>query len=240
MLRVTQGTGITGPGSTGPFLSGPFLSGPFLTGPALVRWLARLAEVDVPESRQVFADRLGQWLSWADAISLSSALSQHPGSGTGAVATAPDDEADRSRVRSALAQAVADDSAFKPAGMDVLAGFVPYRRAYHVRQQAMETAIVALRARLRSSLTARSPALARLAAVDAVMEQSLGARERSLLSSVPVLLERYFERLRRSNEDAECHAWHTQFAKDVQGVLLAELDLRLQPVEGLLDALRLH
>lgn len=228
MLRVTQGTGNTGPG----------LAGTGFTGPVLVRWLARLAEVDVPESRQVFADRLGQWLSWADAISLSGALGAAIGSGT---AAAGDDEGERTRVRAALAKAIADDGAFRPGAIDARDGFVPYRRAYHQRQQAMDAGIGPLRARTRQTLAARSPALARLAAVDAVMEQALAPRERSLLSSVPVLLERYFERLRRTaEEDGAADAWRAQFAADMQGVLLAELDLRLQPVEGLLDALRAH
>jgi hypothetical protein len=33
-------------------------------------------------------------------------------------------------------------------------------------------------------------------------------------------------------------AWLDVFRKDMQGVLLAELDIRFQPVEGLLEALR--
>ncbi|WP_029227051.1 DUF3348 family protein, partial [Burkholderia ubonensis] len=49
-----------------------------LSGPTLVRLLARLADADVPESRQTLADRLSQWLGWTDAISLSSALNGSP------------------------------------------------------------------------------------------------------------------------------------------------------------------
>lgn len=49
-----------------------------MSGPTLVRLLARLADADVPESRQSLSDRLSQWLGWTDAISLSSALSGGP------------------------------------------------------------------------------------------------------------------------------------------------------------------
>ncbi|HEX7937312.1 MAG TPA: DUF3348 family protein, partial [Paraburkholderia sp.] len=49
-----------------------------LSGPALIRLLARLVDVDVPESRQSLSDRLSQWLGWTDAIALSSALTGAP------------------------------------------------------------------------------------------------------------------------------------------------------------------
>jgi hypothetical protein len=130
-------------------------------------------------------------------------------------------------------------------------------------------AIGNLRGRLRSMLAARTPAMARLAVVDAVMERALSERERNLLAAVPVLLAAHFERLRaaeqatlaaaeaaeaaESADDAGSNAassaasnpaaptpgaWLNVFRKDMQSVLLAELDVRLQPVEGLLAALR--
>lgn len=223
-MRVTQGTGFT--------------------GPALVRWLARLSEIDVPESRQVFADRFGQWLGWADAISLSGAMAaQAAPAAAGRATAAPGhpEEDDRDRVRATLAKGIADNEVFASAGPDPQAGFLPYRRAYFNRQQQMDHAIGPLRSRLRSALASRSPALARLASVDAVMEQVLGARERSLLSTVPVLLERHFERLRHAAPDEAAPGdWRVPFAQDMQAVLLAELEHRLQPCEGLLDALRAH
>jgi hypothetical protein len=93
--------------------------------------------------------------------------------------------------------------------------------------------------------------MCRLAEVDAVMERALSPRERSLLATVPALLGGHFERLRkaeqetladaRASEDAPTiapGAWLNVFRKDMQSVLLAELDLRFQPVEGLLAALR--
>ncbi|MFP3803289.1 DUF3348 family protein, partial [Paraburkholderia sp. SIMBA_027] len=46
------------------------------------------------------------------------------------------------------------------------------------------------------------PGMARLAALDAIMERVLGARERSLLSAVPALLGTRFERLRDAERQA--------------------------------------
>ncbi|KLN58572.1 hypothetical protein VPARA_02940 [Variovorax paradoxus] len=112
----------------------------------------------------------------------------------------------------------------------------------------MEAGIGPLRGRLRALLAARSPAMARLAAVDVVMEQVLAAREHSLLGAVPALLEKHFTRLRQASLEtmgepdgvAEAGEWLHVFRKDMKNVLLAELDFRFQPIEGLLEALRMR
>ncbi|KWZ47855.1 hypothetical protein WS73_04735 [Burkholderia savannae] len=237
-----------------------------LGGPALIRLLARLADADVPESRQSLSDRLSQWLAWTDAIALSSALGMSPPAvAAGARADGDGDRDNASgqcaRVRASLAKAIARTgalaagrdsvapSAARDAAADAPADFTLFRHDYLSMQQAMEIDIGDLRGRLRQTMAARTPALARLAVLDATMERALAVRERSLLACVPKLLGAYFERLRRAEQqrlaDAEANAaaaapgaWHDAFRKDMQSVLLAELEVRFQPVEGLLAALR--
>lgn len=223
-------------------------------GSALIRLLSRLAEADVREPANPTADRLSQWFGWTDAISLSAALDGAPATAQTSIrAPRNTEESECNRVKSALASAIVEDNTFG-AGKDATSDFAPYRRRYLARQQAMEAGVGSLRSRLRSAMAARSPAMARLASVDVVMAQVLEAREHSLLSAVPGLLERHFERLRKASEapsteeEAEAEtpdtaappsdAWLDVFRKDAQDVLLAELDFRFQPVEGLLDALR--
>lgn len=126
------------------------------------------------------------------------------------------------------------DTPVAPTAPTAPVAFAPYRQRYFARQQAMDAAVGPLRGRLRARLAGTSPAMARLAGVDVVMEQVLGAQERSLLASVPALLERHFRRLR----DASPDGWLDTFHQDARDVLLAELDLRFQPVDGLLEALR--
>jgi hypothetical protein len=208
------------------------------TGSALVRLLARLTETGVPESKQAFADRLSQWVSWTDAISLAGALDGSPSASSGARTALSAEESECSRARAALANAIA-------APMDPATDFSPYRQRYLSRQQAMEAGIGPLRERLRARLAAGTPAMARLASVDAVMEQVLGAHEHSLLATVPGLLEKHFGRLRKADQAQQADQaaqpdtqWLDVFRKDMQGVLLAELDIRFQPVDGLLEALR--
>ena len=220
-----------------------------LTGSALIRLLDRLAGPEVRESGASTSDRLSQWFSWTDAISLSAALDGVPVAGasgaTSAKGASTAEESECQRVRTTLAKAIAEDTAFSapPQARSEAEGaqpdFSPYRQRYQARQQAIEAGVGALRGKLRSRLAGRSPAMAKLAAVDVVMEQVLGVRERTLLSSVPAMLEKHFGRLRRDAESTETDAWLDVFRRDARDVLLAELDFRFQPIEGLLDALRM-
>ncbi|MBU6494364.1 MAG: DUF3348 family protein, partial [Burkholderiales bacterium] len=127
--------------------------------------------------------------------------------------------------------------------------FAVFRQDYLTVQQTMQTDIGLLRERLRRQLMARTPALARLAALDASLEQALDARERALLTTVPTLLGVHFERLREAGQQmqadvpeaampAAARAWLGQFRQDMQRILLAELEIRFQPIAGLLAALR--
>ncbi|WP_176662877.1 DUF3348 domain-containing protein [Variovorax sp. SG517] len=227
-------------------------------GSALIRLLSRLSNVDAREPAQPTADRLSQWFGWTDAISLSAALDGAPATPqTGLRAPRNNEESECQRVKAALANAIVEDDTFG-AGKEAASDFTPYKRRYLARQQTMEAGASSLRGKLRAAMAAKSAAMARLASVDVVMAQVLEAREYSLLSAVPGILERHFERLRKAAEaqqapDAEAEAsetddkphsarptdeWLDVFRKDAQDVLLAELDFRFQPVEGLLDALR--
>ncbi|MFP6560142.1 DUF3348 domain-containing protein [Paraburkholderia sp. B3] len=232
-----------------------------LSGPTLVRLLARLAEADVSEPQASLADRLSQWLGWTDAIALSTALGAPPDPARAGAAQALDREdaalvvTARSALTKMITRACAPANARRGARENAEAAppadFAEFRQDYLSIQQAMETEIGQLRKRLRARLAAHTPALARLAAVDAIMERSLGAREQRLLASVPALLATYFERLRRAAQPtpdgagacadeapAAPGAWLAAFRKEMQSALLAELDIRFQPVQGLLAALR--
>ncbi|MDB0569422.1 DUF3348 domain-containing protein [Ralstonia solanacearum] len=239
-----------------------------LSGPTLVRLLARLTDRDVPESGQSLSDRLSRWLGWTDAIALSTALSLSPPALASDPQPAGQDAASLcARVHTALANAItgagngeaqgrrggAAQMPARAAPVDTAVAavaavdYAEFRQRYLALQQAMQMEIGNLRARLRHLLSARTPAMARLAVLDATLEQALDTQERNLLASVPTLLGVHFERLReaerqRLGDDAPAAvppgAWLDVFRKDMQRVLLAELEVRFQPVEGLLAALR--
>jgi len=220
-----------------------------LTGSAFVRALAALADVPAPASQTAFAQRLSGWFDWTHAFSLSAALNEASArpavpafGGQGAL---PADEREFARVRAALAKVIADAtaSAAEPrrggraaVAVDVPVDFASWRRRYARCQLAMETQIVPLRRRLRGALSDRSAALAKLAELDIVMEQVVGVQERALLAGVPGRLEPRFDALRAASSEAG--PWLDRFVQEMRGLLLAELELRLQPVEGLLQACR--
>jgi len=222
----------------------------------LIRVLEGLDVADIADSRQSFGERLAQWLDFKDAISLYSVL--HGGLSDGASrspavrARAPQEEL--RRVRDSIIEAIRTDIQLDVDGAaggahlssDVEGEFLPYHRSYLTHQRSMQSALSNLRAQVRATLAEQSSSGKRLAALDSVLEQSLAARERSLLALLPVLLGKRFEHLLRARgavmaedsiQETPSGNWLPAFCRDMQAVLLAELDLRLQPVIGLMDAL---
>lgn len=211
-----------------------------VSGPTFIRLLARLADIDLPASGAPAADRLGQWIDWNRAVALSRALDGPLPADPGTASTAPADVAtEAARVRAALAAAVA-------AGDDAgdADDFAPFGRHCVNLQRTMQAATGRLRGQLRDRLAA-TPGMARLAEVDAAMELALSPREQSLLALVPALLGARFNRLRHAAAEAGGDLlrpapgdWRDTFRTDLRHVLLAELDVRFHPIEGLLAALR--
>jgi hypothetical protein len=207
---------------------------PSFNSSPLVRALARLDIGDVPASKQTLAEQLGPWLDWTDAIALAAVLQEtratapqrRRGAGR-AAASAVIEELER--VRSELAAAIRDESS-----LDDPTDAAAYRRSYLACQQVMETRVNPLRARARAALAAVSPSLGRLAALDAVLDTALAARERRLLATVPALVQR---RARAEAPAADSSARPAADGRSLQALLLAELATRLQPVEALLEAL---
>src|SRR3990167_804377 len=215
----------------------------------LVRLLADMTVADGAvavgaPSNQTLAERLGLWLDWTDAITLSAALNGVPSaagavaeSGTPASAEAIANEC--ARTRAGLAKAIAAEGLFavgKTGPLHSATDFPTCRRAYLAHQRAMTTRLGALRAQVRAALAKASPSLQRLAALDAAMDDALAAREGHLLAKVPGLLERHFVRLRQAHPEGSA-VGGGEFLEHMQAVLLAELALRLQPTEAMVDVL---
>jgi hypothetical protein len=231
-----------------------------IRGPEFIRQLARMIDVGVTPAPQSLSQRLSQWLDWTHSIALSTALDGEPVAGVGSVSPlACAEEEECAHARAVLARAITDDGAGATArrlptavsSADAKVDYAPFRQRYQTMQRSMQSATGRLRGRLRDRLAEGTVDMARLAEVDAVMERALSPREQTLLAVVPNLLGEHFERLRQAglsslaDEPASqdkpaspSRAWLDVFRRDMQSVLLAELDLRFQPVEGLLAALR--
>lgn len=210
---------------------------PTVRGPTFIRLLARLAGVDVAAPGQSLPDRLGQWLDWNHALSLAAALDGKPAVAETATPVPGDLHAECARAREVLASAIADEPLLAPgAPADPGLDYAAFRQLCLARQRALQATTGRLRGKLRDALMQASPGLARLAEVDAVMEAALTPREHALLARLSELLGQRFERLRAVGNASS--TWLDGFRRDMQSVLLAELDLRFQPVDALLAALR--
>lgn len=217
----------------------------------LIRVLSDLAVVDAVEPGTAFAEKLGLWLNLRDAITLHAALndsgaSQPPTAlGMKSVTRVAVGE-EFARVRTGLVNSITQSCPPNPG-----ADYEPYRRYHAAQQRAMEAGLRPLRASVRAVLAKASPALKTLADLDATFDAMLCEREGKLLATVPALLKRRFEQLRQAHQQMLVDtqqaddpalwttpgAWAARFRHELQTALLAELDLRLQPTLGLMEAL---
>ena len=222
---------------------------PFHHRSPLVRQLAAWQPVpegaDVP--RQDVAERLGQWLNVADAIALRAlhqtlpAVKQRPRARSVAMQAPAELQAELQRVRQALERAITRHDA------DLTEHeFAPVHQHVLDLQRHMDMRIDALRDHVRQTVSMASPQLAQLAALDASLQQLLGGREQHLLSTVPSFLKARFTRVRKAADTAgeptgsaaTTKAVATTLTADLHALLRAELDLRLQPVHGMIEAYR--
>lgn len=228
------------------------------TSAGLIRLLADHQLIDAAAPRAEFADRLGQWLGFADAMALFAAHAEPVPVGAGAgSATAYSPLADCELARKTLTEAITQS--MKPGVRrarvqlpeppldltDPASAHEPYRRFHLAHQREMEQTIRALRERLRTALVQASPELARLARLDAVFDNALGERESRLLTNSARLLQRRFVQRLGEQPPAAVAAdsvqtsepgWLAPYLRDLEEILLAELDLRLQPALGLAEA----
>lgn len=229
---------------------------PSFHGPTFIRLLARLIDAPLPQGGPAPADRLSQWIDWTRAVALSKVLDAKASEAEQDTQVVDrEDAAVCARARATLLASIAeapelaipqpqaagalDDAEAAP---EAAIDFAPFRQRHLALQRSMQMATGRLRGDLRDRLAQRSADMARLAEVDAVMEGALSPREHALLGAVPALLELHFGRLQAAaaSPGDPAAAWLDGFRRDIQNVLIAELDVRFQPVEGLLAALRSH
>jgi len=229
---------------------------------ALVRVLSEVIP-DVPDPKYDFGERLGQWLDFSDALTLFSVLNTEAGSNTSVAQATSDLPAQLARVRRNLSDSIHNNGVFSPeparipfplplpnATPESAADFSPYHRYHLAHQRDMNAAITALCANARKALAGQSAAGRQLAQLDASFEKFLSARERNLLANIPIMLSKHFNRRYAEHRAAladlsaddpatwaQAGSWLEAFCHDARTVLLAELELRLKPVAGLIAAL---
>lgn len=226
----------------------------------LIRCLAELDLLEGAEPAGDFADELGQWMHFTDAIALSSVLesgmakvpAQSPAlrEATGVRLTAEFERIRAFMVSSITKSCGGGNTPVKLPLVDLELSFAPYRQFYDAHHRDMELSVEPLRVNLRAALANASPRLRKLAQLDVVMEKFLREREARLLARVPLLLQKHFdaqyaahlEQLAASGQPDTPASWMhpggwlTRFCQTLQTLLLAGAELRLQPSAGLLEA----
>jgi hypothetical protein len=215
-----------------------------------------------------FAEKLGHWVHFADAITLSAVHSEGmarvpamPPERQAATRTAVAAEFDR--IQAFLVNSITQSCSPGKGNMhiklpaplldlplDIKAAYAPYGRFYDAHQRDMELSIQPLRVNVRAALAKVSPTRRKLAELDAMFDKILREREKQLLAKLPVLLKKRFEHLFNEHQQklaetqqpdnpaawSKTGGWLARFCLDMQMLLLAEMELRLQPTMGLLEA----
>lgn len=134
-----------------------------------------------------------------------------------------------------------------------LSSFDAYQRFYAALQRQMDFEVQHLQSYVRDGVAGLSSSLAKLVLIDTTLGDTLNGHAKRLFPVVPRLLAARFEFLRQEHyqalfnpEQDELANWITtggwldRFRLDCHSLLLAELDIRLQPVLGLIEALQEH
>ncbi len=116
-----------------------------------------------------------------------------------------------------------------------------YQAFYVAQQKDMSAKIQGLRTYMREVLSATSPSMAKLALVDKTLEETIGFPLRGGFSAMSKVVQQYTQRLESEwQDDAQQELFQergsSDFLNELHQLLLAELDLRLQPIQGMLDA----
>ncbi len=225
----------------------------------LVRVLTDMQATKTEVSHRQFTERLGHWIDFADSISLWQAhdrelsVEDEPVSSFAAGVTE-----EFLRARSRIVQA-AMRSFFPGSGpsrirwpeqdnapADIELAVTPYLKFYQQQQGDVDSKVRGLHLRTRAAVSTLSVRLARICAIDAALADALALHARRQLASVPALLE---QRLRYlfaqyldataagTDADAGWRETREQFRRETQGLLLAEIEARLLPALGLIEAI---
>lgn len=236
-----------------------------LTGSRLIRLLGELAVTDIEPSAHNFGGRFGQLFALSDSISLSEmhgglANTHFESYAVDTESVTAEFLAVQQRTVESIGRRFVGDSsersprnrfpALRPgATAEQLTTYSGYQGFYVTLQREMEREVQHMQSLARDAASGLSPQLAQLVVIDSTLGDTLAAHSRKLLAQIPRLLQLRFEYLRQQHHQALFNdrqdepgewlrpgGWLDQFRVDMHRTALAELELRLQPALGLLEA----
>lgn len=129
--------------------------------------------------------------------------------------------------------------------------YEPYRNFYHARQGVVNSKILKFRWRIEEAISGISPQHATLLSLDRAFQKVLSTRSHELFAVVPkllgkrfsILINEHWQELPSHPDDRDLELWMkpggwiSTFCGHMQTLLLAELEVRLQPLLGLIESL---
>lgn len=228
-------------------------------GTRLVRLLTGLDLASGQVAQERYAERLGELIDLSHSITIAKTLGE-----LSIIAFEPNNESSEAvtgqflRARYAIVQQViqsfapCDDLARirlpnpGPAPPeDLTEACEPYLQFYRAHQREISFRIQRLQTQVRDAVRGLSPALAQLVALDSVLGDTLSGPCRKRFAAVPKLLNSRIRLLLRdvrqalSIDGSDTGLWpgvHERVCAEMQAMLLAEIEARLQPVLGLIEA----
>lgn len=222
--------------------------------------LGELAVSDAEVSHQHFAQRLGQLIDLSDSVNISRVHAKR--SADSFTASTHSEEAITAeflQVRNAIVASIIksfEDSTglrrikLPQPGPDIPAdaasGFEPYGRFYASHQREMDSRIQQLRKQVREATQGGSAELAQLVVLDEALGDTLTVHSRKFFAAIPGLLARRYAHLLNEytlaseNPQGNSSSWPELlelFCQNMQSLLLAEVEARLLPTQGLIEAL---
>ena len=229
------------------------------TASRLVRFLAELVDTKTTITQKHFTERLGQLFDLPDSIRISTVLGSRAEPVEQSTVSKDEVRADFLRSRTAIISSAV--GSFGPGGgalrlrfpriatrelfEEAIAGNA-FGAFYSAQQSDIDFRVRNLQTLTREALAGFSPRLARLAALDASLAEPLSAHNRKLYTSVCDLLQKRIDLLRDdyratvSGNPSDDQVWRATLARlrtEMQGLLLAEIETRMLPVLGLIEAL---
>ena len=234
-----------------------------LNGSRLVRFLVDLSVSDVEVSHKQFTERLGQLIDLSDSVDLAAAHGKLLATTFEPAEVSVDPVIEEYvRVRTEIVHFIINS--FIPGkgaswlslpllkagiALEEASAYQPFLQFYATHQREMDFKVKKLRLHTRIEVSGLSAKLAQLCALDGALDDTLAIHSRQLLAGVPKLLEKRFKHLLTQHQQGlsgqvdepqrwmQPGGWLEQFCGEMQGLLLAELEVRLQPILGLIEAL---
>lgn len=240
-----------------------------LNGSSLIRLLSELTTSAAEHSFTGFGSRFGQLFALTDSLKLAEmhrGLAKTDFEPRDMEQTAI--EAEFLRVQKKIVDSlsrrfIADDSdgvmrnlfpgLRAEASAAQLASYESYHGFYVNLQREIDREVQYLQSFTRDAVSGLSPELAQLVIIDSTLGDALAVHSRKLFALVPQLLGQRFEFLLQQHHQSlfnpeqddvsswtKTGGWLDRFRLDMHELALAELDVRLQTVLGLIEAINEH